>query len=554
MGGPQVSDANPELSMKEYTKEEFFKVMRTAVQEPEAPALLAMPDSLVDPAVVEALVAKAQPSIRDRHEEDIGPDEGKLVRFTLSNGVRVAYRRNSARPQEFRMRVSAVGGRALETREQHGHAVAGAALWINGGAGEHPAEVVSRFASMHQLSYDCSCGAETLSFDLLVHTTVDQAIERAMSVLWLYLAHPLMDSRALDRFKTRIQRSEQSLPKSVERTTTLELVRCLFTEESQWRLAELPYHVAEKIEIDQVKSLLARQLVPSNLEVAISGDFDPAELEAGLVRYCGILGVDDDARASAAPAWHGREDEVFRLHYGAGSRVGSAAHITDDTERAYVLMAFPTVNRWGRLVASAPGGVELDLVGGKSLKLVPSTISAGAGGSYCADMHVSRCMSVANDIISNRLFEEVREKRGLVYSIGFSWRPYRLLSGGYCSISFLPKMDQVAQSVAQVKAVLRDLLDNGFSEDEFQGSKGPLVTKVRETEKQNVFWVQLMEDLGNDASPKSVDCIRQVADHYDTLTKEMVLEVMRATMSHCTDNLSIATGSAGPEAPETPLL
>ena len=36
MGGPQVSDANPELSMKEYTKEEFFKVMKTAVQEPEA--------------------------------------------------------------------------------------------------------------------------------------------------------------------------------------------------------------------------------------------------------------------------------------------------------------------------------------------------------------------------------------------------------------------------------------------------------------------------------------------------------------------------------------
>ena len=83
-------------------------------------------------------------------------------------------------------------------------------------------------------------------------------------------------------------------------------------------------------------------------------------------------------------------------------------------------------------------------------------------------------------------------------------------------------LHQVSQSVEQVKAVLKQILDEGFTEEEFQGAKGPLVTKVRETEKQNVFWVQLMEDLGNDVSPKSLDCIRQVADHYDSLTKEQV--------------------------------
>ena len=101
---------------------------------------------------------------------------------------------------------------------------------------------------------------------------------------------------------------------------------------------------------------------------------------------------------------------------------------------------------------------------------------------------------------------------------------------------------------------MQSILTDGFTDEEFQGSKGPLVTKVRETEKQNVFWVQLMEDLGNDVSPKSVDCIRQVADHYETLTKEMVLEVVREAMGHCLDNLSIAAGSSGPKTPEALLL
>ena len=63
-----------------------------------------------------------------------------------------------------------------------------------------------------------------------------------------------------------------------------------------------------------------------------------------------------------------------------------------------------------------------------------------------------------------------------------------------------------------------------------------------------------MEDLGNDVSPKNIDCIRQVADHYDTLTKEQVLEVVRAAMGHCLENLSIAVGTSGPVAPTTPLF
>jgi predicted Zn-dependent peptidase len=158
--------------------------------------------------------------------------------------------------------------------------------------------------------------------------------------------------------------------------------------------------------------------VPSNLEVAISGDFEPEALEAGLLRYLGVMGHGDGQDSSAAPPWKGREEEVFRLDFAAGSKSAVADHIEDDTERAYVLMGFPSVNRWGRLKPSTPGATDIDLVGGKGLQLVPDTLAGG--GRYCREMHVSRCMSVANDIISNRLFEEIREKRGLVYSIGYT--------------------------------------------------------------------------------------------------------------------------------------
>jgi len=40
--------------------------------------------------------------------------------------------------------------------------------------------------------------------------------------------------------------------------------------------------------------------------------------------------------------------------------------------------------------------VSIDLVGGKGLALLPDTIKSGAGGQYCKEMHVSRCMSVVS--------------------------------------------------------------------------------------------------------------------------------------------------------------
>jgi hypothetical protein len=58
-----------------------------------------VPEALADEAAVDVLVSKAKPAIVSREEEAIGPDEGKLVRLKLSNGVRVSYRRNTARPQ-----------------------------------------------------------------------------------------------------------------------------------------------------------------------------------------------------------------------------------------------------------------------------------------------------------------------------------------------------------------------------------------------------------------------------------------------------------------------
>jgi hypothetical protein len=162
---------NEEMAMPGYSKSAFFEVLKESIQNPQPPQVLDVPQNLVEDATIDELVGRLKPTVESRQETAIGPDEGKLKKLVLSNGVRVFHRHNTARPKEFRVRVSAVGGRALETKESQGRAIAGAALLVNGGAGGYPAEVLSRWASMNQLNYDCSCGSESFSFDMVVHTT-----------------------------------------------------------------------------------------------------------------------------------------------------------------------------------------------------------------------------------------------------------------------------------------------------------------------------------------------------------------------------------------------
>jgi len=536
-----MPDKSPD--MQDFSHDEFLKIVAQGLKDPNPPESLQVPERLLDESHLNELVAQLKPSIVSKHVDEEGGTG--IVMLELSNGIKVSYRTNDSRPKEFRVRISAAGGRVLEDEQRQGQAVAASALWVNGGCGGYAAEVVSRFASMWGLSYDAACNSEELHFDMLVQATIDGALERAMGLVWMFLQRPNLDQKALERFKIRVRRASQSLDKSVERKTSKLFLNMMISPDHAWRLQELRPEIADALDVDDVRAILFQQIATQNLEMVISGDFDPQELEKALVRYMGTL-----QRTEEKPL---REEirEKLRLKFKGGSMQSNTEHLVDDTERSYTIMGFPAVNRWGYL-ADVDAGLSLDFRDGEGLAHLPDALSSGR--PYCKAMHVSRSLSVACDVISNRLFEEIRERRGLVYGISFRWRPYRLIPGGYCTIDFMPKAHMIEESIAAVKECFHRLVSEGFSLDEFEAAKSPLVTKVKETEKQNVFWVQLMEDLGNPFSPKSLHCIQDVSAHYDALTKEQVEEVVRRCLSHGMEHMIIATGTSGPEQQGMPSM
>mmetsp|Transcript_20105 Transcript_20105/g.66901 ORF Transcript_20105/g.66901 Transcript_20105/m.66901 type:complete len:1016 (-) Transcript_20105:2956-6003(-) len=327
-----MPDNSPD--MQDFSHDLFLTIVERGLKDPNPPESLQVPERLLDESHLNELVDQMKPAIVSRRVDEEG-GTGVVV-LKLSNGIRVAYRTNDSRPKEFRVRISAAGGRVLEDEQRQGQAVAASALWVNGGCGGYAAEVVSRFASMWGLSYDAACNSEELHFDMLVQATVDGALERAMGLVWMFLQRPNLDQKALERFKIRVRRASQSLDKSVERKTSKLFLDMMISPEHAWRLQELRPEIADSLDVEDVRAILFKQIATENLEMVVSGDFDPQELEKALVRYMGTLHreqekpfLDEMQEVTSDEAQRPlkRVQQKLRLKFKGGSMKANAEHL-----------------------------------------------------------------------------------------------------------------------------------------------------------------------------------------------------------------------------------
>jgi len=111
----------------------------------------------------------------------------------------------------------------------------------------------------------------------------------------------------------------------------------------------------------------------------------------------------------------------------------------------------------------------------------------------------------------------------------------------------MPKNETLDESVDAVKAVLKRIATEGFVESDFEGVKGPLVTKARESALTNGLWIVLMEDLQSPHNPKDLQSITKVPEHYEAIELHHVNEVVKRCWAHCIDELTVCVGNSGPD-------
>jgi predicted Zn-dependent peptidase len=175
----------------------------------------------------------------------------------------------------------------------------------------------------------------------------------------------------------------------------------------------------------------------------------------------------------------------------------------------------------GRFGADPPPPVFRPVVTGKHKDCEQVYVLVGAEGASASDEQrypLSVLDAILGGGMASRLFQEIREKRGLVYSVFSSHNPYR--SGGIFSISASTSPKNAREVVTLIRAEIANVVEHGVTDDELSRAKehikGTLLLSLESTSTRMIRLGRTELNLGR-AVPTS-----EVTAKIDAVTKQDV--------------------------------
>lgn len=331
---------------------------------------------------------------------------------TLDNGVRVVTERvPHARGVAFGLRVD--GGARLEPPERAGICHLIEHLVHKGSERRSAREIAELFDSIGG-SMDAYTSREYTAYGFRV---LPEHLEPAMEVLGEMLLTPRFDAEDLELERSVVLEEYRGMLDAPEEFVHEAFCRSLWPRHALGRSILGEPEVLNGLTRDDLLDYLARTYVPSAFICAAAGDVEHDRIVALVERTFGAMAPGAFAPCSLAP-----DSETGRVR------------LERDTEQVYLCL--------GR---DAPGEEHPDRW---ALRVVNFVLGQG---------------------LSSRLFQEIREKRGLVYSIGSDYSTFRGV-GLFCigADTSLRHLDQVLELI---DGELRRLAADGITPVELERSR-----------------------------------------------------------------------------------
>ena len=155
-------------------------------------------------------------------------------------------------------------------------------------------------------------------------------------------------------------------------------------------------------------------------------------------------------------------------------------------------------------------------------------------------------MALLTDVINNRLYERVRERGGLVYSVDIMFDPMFYADAGFFTVSLAPLPDKMDVAIDLVKTIIADVQASGITARELEASRRPTIVEVRQNLESNGYWMSLLQGLqSDDTQPKTLDSVSNIVDKYQDLTLEDVSGVARCVLKDFERRLVVSSGLSG---------
>jgi len=312
------------------------------------------------------------------------------------------------------------GGSALDPADKAGVTRLMTGL-LDEGAGPYSAAQFHGKLDDLAVRFSVDAGLDNIAGSL---RTLSQHREAAFDLLHFALTNPHFDADAVERVRAQMQsiiREEDSNPSTIASRT---LTRTMFAGHPYAQPRNGTAQTMAAITAQDVRDMHRKLFVRDRLIVAVVGDIDAAELAQLLDRAFG--GLPNGNASIDLPPWPSPA---------LPAPPGKVIVIDRDIPQSVASFAEPGLKR-----------NDPDWFAAFVMNYILG------GGSF-----------------SSRLLAEVREKRGLAYSLGTGLSPYR--HGGLIYGSVGTANAKVAQSIELIRAEWARLAEKGVTEQELEDAK-----------------------------------------------------------------------------------
>ncbi len=409
---------------------------------------------------------------------DFGP-AGKIVRrqqvedldvslFSFENGVRLNLKKTDFEADRIILSVRIGTGQLTEPKNKPGLALFAGSTLAAGGLGKHSADDLQRILAGKTVGLGFNVTSDAFSFRA---STNQHDFLLQLQLLAAFVVDAGYRTEALRQVQKRIEQVYIKVQHTPEGPLQQEVPRLLAGGDPRFGLPPQAALTARTLE--EARAWLAPEFQHGAIEIAVVGDLQPEAVIDAVGRTFGALPprrekpVIEEARRIDIPA------PFTRL-------------FTVQTEIPKGIVAIYWHTTDGR------------------------------------DVKVARRLRTLADVFNDRLRIRIREELGDAYSpsagsaTSDTYRNY-----GHLVSRIVVDPDKAAKVADTILEIAADLHRNGVTADELERAKKPLLTGLRESARQNDYWLGSVLSSAQE-SPERLDWARTRLSDAESITKEEV--------------------------------
>jgi zinc protease len=399
--------------------------------------------------------------------------ELNILSATLSNGVRAHLRSMDFRKGVVLVNITLAGGAIRETRGSRGLTDVAALAF------QQPATARLSSTDIRDLltGKNVSLGARVAQ-DCVVLTIrgSPQDVEEGLRLAYLLLTEPRIEEPALKLWKQKTIEAIEARRTDVEAQLGENAAEMLGDSDPRFRPL-MPQQV-ERMGLAGGQQWLNRLIRFSPIEVAVVGDIERDRALALTLKYLGSL-----------------------------------------PERPPVTASLRGLRKLDLRPAPLMATVEVDTVTPRAALLV------GWRGADWTEVRDRRGLQVAAMILTTRLREELREKRGLTYSAYCDAQPAKAYPGTGLFAAYSTTDPKKAWEAADItRSAIERLAQDGPTAEEMETVHRQFANILETSQKEPGYWAEVLSDL--DYHGTLLSDVKEALDKYTSFTGQDVLGVL----------------------------